>query len=70
MGVAAKIRILLIKRNMRLKDFAEKMGTSSSNISNKLTKDNFSEQEVKKIAEVLDCDYDITFTLRDSGETI
>ena len=31
---------------------------------------NFSEKELRKIAELLDCDFDATFTLRDTGKII
>lgn len=70
MAMASKIRILLIERNMKIKDLAEKLGYSGNNLSNKLRDDNFSEKELRKIAELLDCDFDATFTLRDTGKII
>ena len=70
MSAAEKIRIILIKRNMKIKDLAEMLGYSGNNLSNKLRDDNFSEKELRKIAELLDCDFDATFTLRDTGKVI
>ena len=55
---------------MTIKELAEKIGTNGNNLSNKLSRDNFSEKELSEIAEALDCDYDGIFTLRDSGKTI
>lgn len=70
MGMASKIRILLIERNMKIKDLASQLGYSGNNLSNKLRNDNFSEKELKAIAEILDCDYNATFTMRDTGKII
>ena len=55
---------------MKIKDLAEKLGYSGNNLSNKLRDDNFSEKELRKIAELLDCDFDATFTMRDTGKIV
>ena len=70
MGMANKIRILLIERNMKIKDLAEQLGYSGNNLSNKLKTDNFSEKELLKIAEIIDCDYKAFFVMRDTGKEI
>lgn len=70
MGMASKIRILLIERNMKIKDLAELLGYSGNNLSNKLKEDNFSEKELLKIAEILGCDYKATFVMQDTGKEI
>ena len=70
MGMANKIRILLIERYMKIKDLAEQLGYSGNNLSNKLKTDNFSEKELLKIAEILDCDYKAFFVMRDTGKEI
>lgn len=71
MGMSEKIKILLIKRGVTLKDLATAIGDkSSTNLSNKLKRDNFSEKELKAIAEALNCDYEAAFTLRDTGEKV
>lgn len=58
MGVALKIRVILLERHMTLKELAEKIGTSGNNLSNKLARDNFSEKELHEIADALNCDYE------------
>lgn len=55
---------------MKIKDLAEQLGYSGNNLSNKLRSDNFSEKELRKIAEILNCDFNATFTMRDTGKTI
>ena len=68
--MALKIRTLLLERNMKIKDLAEKLGYSGNNLSNKLKDDNFSEKELRKIAEILNCDYEANFIMKDSGKQI
>ena len=57
MGITTgeKIRVLMKRRNMTLQALADLTGQSRQNLSNKLRKDNFSDNDLKKIAEVLDC---------------
>ena len=68
--IGEKITILLNRRNMTLTKLADEIGQSRQNMSNKMNRDNFSEAEVRKIADALNCDFDTTFTMRDSGEVI
>ncbi len=70
MAMSEKIRIVLLKRQITVTKLAELLGTTQSNISGKLKRDNFSEKELREIANALDCDFNITFTLRDTGETV
>lgn len=70
MAMAEKVRILLVKRKITVTDLAKRLGMSQSNLSNKLSRDNFNEKELQEIAEALNCDLDITFTLRDTGEKV
>lgn len=70
MAMAEKIRILLVKRKITVTDLAKRLGMSQSNLSNKLSRDNFNEKELQEIAEALNCDLDIGFTLRDTGEQV
>lgn len=46
-----KIRILLKRKKMTLAELATAIGTTSQNLSNKLSRDNFSEKELQQIAE-------------------
>lgn len=70
MSMSEKIRIALLKRKISVTDLASTLGTSQSNVSNKLKRDNFSERELTQIADILNCDFKGTFIMRDTGEEI
>ncbi len=65
-----KIKVILNRRNMTLAQLSEKMGQSRQNLSNKMSRDNFTEKELHTIAEALDCSYKASFTMNDTGEEI
>ncbi|WNN76757.1 hypothetical protein RKS58_02685 [Lysinibacillus capsici] len=44
MSMAKKIKLLMVEIDVTAAKLAEKLGTSQSNISNKLKRDNFSEK--------------------------
>ena len=66
--LAEKIKLVLVKRNMSKAELARKLGCSTSNIYNKLSRDNFSEQEITKIAEILNCHFEANLVLNDTNE--
>ena len=70
LSAGEKIKIVMKRRGMNLGDLAERTHQSRQNLSNKMTRDNFSEKEIKEIAEALDCDYEASFVMRDSGERL
>lgn len=70
MGMSEKIKIVLVKRKKSVTDLAKALNTSSQNLSNKLRNDNFREEELREIADILNCDLDMNFTLRDTGEKV
>lgn len=70
MGMALKIRTILLERNMTIKELSDKLGYNGTNFYSKLRKDNLTERELRNIAEVLNCDYDGIFTFRDTGKQI
>jgi len=61
-----KIRILLKRKKMTISELAAAIGTSNQNLSNKLTRDNFSEQELHKIAGALGYRYEGFFIFEDN----
>jgi len=65
-----KIRVILNRRNMTLAQLAEKTGQSRQNMSNKMSRDNFTEKDLKEIAEALDCTFNAVFTMKDTGEEV
>lgn len=70
MGMALKIRTILLERHMSIKELSEKLGYHWANLYNKLNRDNFSERELRDIADALNCDFDGTFTYRDTGKKV
>lgn len=65
-----KIKIILKRRNMSVNDLADALGTSRQNLSNKLKRDNFREQEIIEILDVLNCTYKTTIIFNDTGEEL
>ena len=49
---------------------ADKTGQTRQNLSNKLARDNFQEQDIKAIAVALDCDYEAYLVMKDTGEKV
>ena len=66
-----KIRIVLIKRgNISEAELARRLGESPQNLNARMRRDNFSEKDLQRIANVLDCTLNISFTLNDTKEVI
>lgn len=70
LSMGEKIKVVLGRRNMTLGELAEKTGQTRQNLSNKMSRDNFTEKELRKIADALDCTYYAGFTLNGSGENV
>lgn len=70
MSAAKKIKMLLVEREMTLTDLAKLLNRSLSTMSGKMTRDNFSEKDLKQIADLLNYDYEAVFTDRDTGKQI
>lgn len=61
---------MLVERDMTLTQLAKLLNKSVATMSDKMKRDNMSESDIKKIADVLNYDYDIVFTDRDTGKTV
>lgn len=71
MALAEKIRILLVKRNnMSEAELARRLNVSPQNLNAKMKRDNFTEADLRKIAEVLGCSFEACFKMDDTGEII
>jgi len=60
-----KIRILIKRKKMTISELANLIETTNQNLSNKLTRDNFSEKELQQIAEALGCKFEGFFVFED-----
>ena len=70
LSMGEKIKIILGRRNMTLGELAKRTGQTRQNLSNKLSRDNFSEKELLRIAAALGCSYRASFIMDDTGEEI
>ena len=70
MSAAKKIKILLIERDMTLTELSKRLNKTVATMSDKLKRDNFSEKDLKQIADILNYDYEAIFTDRETGKKI
>ena len=70
LSTSEKVKVILKRRGMTMGDLAEKTGQTRQNLSNKMSRDNFPEKEIREIAAALDCDYEAFFVMRDTGDKI
>lgn len=65
MSMSKKIKQLLIEKDISITQLAVLLGTKPQNITNKLSRDNFSEKDLNDIARVLKCKYEAKFVIED-----
>lgn len=70
LSMGEKIRIVMARRDINIGQLAEELGTTRQNISNKLSRDNFSEKELRAIANALNCTFEAKFIMNDTGEEV
>lgn len=70
MSAAKKIKMLLVEREMTLTELSKQLNRSLSTMSGKMARDNFSEKDLKEIADTLNFDYEAVFTDRETGKKI
>ena len=70
MSNADKIKLILEKRGITYVELANRLGISKQNLYKKLRRKNIPEEELIQIAEELNCTYESSFTLNDTGEKI
>lgn len=70
LSIGEKIKVVMDRRGITLTSLAKTMGTTRQNLSNKLSRDNFSEKEIRVIAEALGCTYEAKLVMKDTGEEV
>lgn len=65
MSMSKKIKQLLIEKNTSITNLAKSLGTTPQNLTNKLSRDNFTYTDLQKIAEALGCEYEAKFIIKD-----
>jgi IS30 family transposase len=69
--IQEKIRILLVRRgNISEAELARRLGLLPQNFNVRMKRDNFTDKDLQRIADVLDCTYKAGFVLNDTGEEI
>ncbi len=68
--MSKKIEMLLIELDIPKKDLAARLGTTQSNLSGKLKRDNFSEQELQDIAKACGVTFKGSFIIEETGKEI
>ncbi len=66
--VSEKLRLILKRTGKSMGDLASATGQTRQNLSNKMTRGNFSEKEIYAAAEALGCTAEIIFRLPDGTE--
>lgn len=67
-SVAEKIRLIMKRQNMTMGELAEASGQTRQNLSNKMTRGNFTERDIESLARALGCQTKISFVLPDGTE--
>ena len=70
MTASEKIRILVKRQKMSLGELADALNQSRQNLSNKMSRDNFSTKELEQIADALGCELRIQFVSKSNGEVL
>ena len=65
-----KIRVITDRRGLTNTQLAEATDMTRQNLSNKLSRGDLRESDMRKLAEALGCTVNITFVLNDTGESI
>lgn len=68
--MAKKINMLLIEMDITKQELARRLGTTPSNLSGKLKRDNFSESELQEIAKACGAAFEGSFTIINTGKKI
>ena len=71
MKISDRIRILMIKRGISKEvELARRMNVSPQSLNSKMKREYFTIDDLQKIAETLDCDFNMDFIIRETGERV
>lgn len=68
LSTSEKIRIILGRNNMTVTDLANLTNQSKQNLHSKMRRDNFSEDDLRKISEALGIELEINFILKNGDK--
>lgn len=61
--MTTKIKMLLVNKNITQKELAERLGISQPTLSGKFKLDDWRESDLRKIAEICNCEYKSYFQI-------
>lgn len=67
MSTSEKIRFLAGRKGMTMGNIAERTHQTRQNLSNKMTRCDFKQSELERIAGVLGCDLKVSFVDKETG---
>lgn len=70
MTTVEKIKLIRDRAGLNLGELAARAETTRQNLNNKFGRNNFSENEIRKLGDVMGYDVEITFINRETGERI
>ena len=71
MAMTEQIRIMLVKSgNISESELARRLGISPQNLHNKMKRDNFTESDLREIANALNCNLKIQFISKETREVL
>lgn len=65
LSVSEKIRLIMKRQGMTMGDLAAATGQTRQNLSNKMSRGNFTERDIAAMADALGCSMEIRFVLPD-----
>lgn len=68
--ISEKYALMVKRKGQILTEVAEKLGMSSQNIYKKLKRGHWSDDDLKRYAEVIGCDYEVVFIDKATGDRI
>ena len=68
LSTVEKLRLIASRKNMTIAMLAERSGQTRQNLSNKLSRANLQESELRELAKALDCSVEIVITDNATGE--
>ena len=68
MTVAEKLRLIMKRSQVTMGDLAERSGQTRQNLSNKMSRGNFTERDIATLATALGCSVKVTFVMPDGSE--
>lgn len=66
--MSEKIKLIMVKRKINSSELANVLECTPQNVSRLFKKDNWTEEQLRKIADRLNCELEINFRLKDTNE--